>query len=122
MLWLTSDVQLSCRNEALRLHFSPFKWAWPNFNDDLKMGFKGFYLSQRLKPGGNFEKKSTFVIEREISEYLHKFLEESRGFQTRQHDRQCRQNGHQSHKIGAQLGRQRGCQHGSIAKISPRSH
>ncbi|GFY32540.1 hypothetical protein TNCV_3560481 [Trichonephila clavipes] len=42
------------------------------------------------------QEKSAGVIEREISAFLHKFLEESRGYRTRQ----CGQNGHQ---IGRQL-------------------
>ncbi|GFV33981.1 hypothetical protein TNCV_2613791 [Trichonephila clavipes] len=52
------------------------------------------------------------VIERDVSGPLHKFLEESRGFRTRQHGRQ----------VGRQLDRQKRCQLGSTAKISPSSH
>ncbi|GFV87925.1 hypothetical protein TNCV_782061 [Trichonephila clavipes] len=36
------------------------------------------------------------VIERDVSGPLHEFLEESKGFRTCQHGRQCHQNGRQS--------------------------
>ncbi|GFY05177.1 hypothetical protein TNCV_2206231 [Trichonephila clavipes] len=51
-------------------------------------------------------KITAFVIEREIHEFLHKFLEESRGSRTRQNGREYQQNSLQNRQIGDQLGRQ----------------
>ncbi|GFX97017.1 hypothetical protein TNCV_1997491 [Trichonephila clavipes] len=62
------------------------------------------------------------VIERDTSGEIYYFLEDSRGFRTRQHGCQLRQNGRQSHQIGHQIGHQKRCQRGSTAKISPSSH
>ncbi|GFW15925.1 hypothetical protein TNCV_4431981 [Trichonephila clavipes] len=58
-----------------------------------------FLVRPRPKPGGNFQKNPACVIQREISGFLHKPLEESRGSRTRQHGRQ---NGLQSRQIGYQ--------------------
>ncbi|GFW53812.1 hypothetical protein TNCV_3939061 [Trichonephila clavipes] len=49
---------------------------------------------------------TTRVIERDTSGEIYYFLEDSRGFRTRQHGRQRRQNGRQSRQIG-RLGRQK---------------
>ncbi|GFS53920.1 hypothetical protein TNCV_3761481 [Trichonephila clavipes] len=52
------------------------------------------------RSGGNFEKESACVIEREISGSFHKFLEESRGPRTLQRGRQyCQMYG----KYGRQI-------------------
>ncbi|GFS60194.1 hypothetical protein TNCV_2827021 [Trichonephila clavipes] len=76
-------------------------------------------IDQLLKSYGGAAETSRNIItrvkERDISVVLHKFLEESRAFQTRQHGPQYR-------PIGRELGRQKGCQLGSIANISLSSH
>ncbi|GFV61950.1 hypothetical protein TNCV_4107541 [Trichonephila clavipes] len=55
------------------------------------------------------------ITARDISGEIYYFLEDSRGFRTRQR-------GRQSCQIGRQLGHQKRCQLDSTAKISPSSH
>ncbi|GFS61984.1 hypothetical protein TNCV_2592701 [Trichonephila clavipes] len=44
------------------------------------------------RPGGNFQNIPACVIELEITGFLHKLIEESRGYRTRPHGHQYRQN------------------------------